>query len=151
MSKNMSGNTCETKVLKSPSIITIQKYEYERKVKTLTATKEIEKICIDELKRKMLNLNDYKNSEIMESKILKEVNIELISHPNAVEIKKNYNFQKEKINSKPNVLATKAMKNLILLQVFIALLSQNIFAQPILLRDDFDKDDGSWYLKNDAS
>ena len=34
----------------------------------------------------------------MESKILKEVNIELISHPNAVEIKKNYNFQKEKIN-----------------------------------------------------
>lgn len=98
MSKNMSGNTCETKVLKPPSIITIQKYEYERKVKTLTATKEIEKICIDELKRKMLNLNDYKNSKIMESKILKEVNIELISHPNAVEIKKNYNFQKEKIN-----------------------------------------------------
>ncbi len=49
------------------------------------------------------------------------------------------------------MLATKAMKNLILLQVFIALLSQNIFAQPILLRDDFDKDDGSWYLKNDAS
>jgi outer membrane protein OmpA-like peptidoglycan-associated protein len=49
------------------------------------------------------------------------------------------------------VLATKAMKNLILLQVFIAILSQNIFAQPILLRDDFDKDDGSWSIKNDAS
>ena len=26
-----------------------------------------------------------------------------------------------------------------------------IFAQPILLRDDFDKDDGSWYVTNDSS
>jgi hypothetical protein len=94
----MASNKYETKVLKSPSIITIQKNEHEKKVKTLTATKEIEKISINELKQKMLNLNDYKNSEIMESIILKEVNIELLSHPNAVEIKKNCNFQKEKIN-----------------------------------------------------
>ena len=55
----MASNKYETKVLKSPSIITIQKNEHEKKVKTLTATKDIEKISINELKQKMLNLNDF--------------------------------------------------------------------------------------------
>jgi OOP family OmpA-OmpF porin len=43
------------------------------------------------------------------------------------------------------------MRNLLILQVLITLISHNIFAQPILLRDDFDKDDGSWYIRNDSS
>jgi len=39
----------------------------------------------------------------------------------------------------------------IYLIVSLLFFSRLVFAQPILLRDDFDKDDGSWYLNNDTS